>query len=116
MLETIREFALERLRGTPDEIGVREAHVRFMLALASGTWWAFPERANVQDAREWLDQALTQPEHASQEARAMALTSAALSAFNQNDFDTALQLAEASLELSRPGGFDYQTGLGPYVS
>jgi len=45
----------------------------------------------------------------------MALTSAALSAFNQNDFDTALQLAEASLELSRPGGFDHQTGLALYV-
>jgi predicted ATPase/DNA-binding XRE family transcriptional regulator len=115
MLETIREFAVEQLKGTPDEAGVREAHVRYMLALASGTWWAFPERANVQDAREWLDQALTQPEHTSQEARALALGSAALSAFNQGDFNTAEHLAEASLELSRVGGFDHHTGLALYV-
>jgi predicted ATPase/DNA-binding XRE family transcriptional regulator len=115
MLETIREFAVERLTGTPDEAGVREAHVRHMLTLASGTWWAFPERANVQDAREWLDQALTQPEHASPEARALALASAALSAFNQNDFATAVHLAEASLDLSRAGGFHHQTGLAHYV-
>jgi predicted ATPase/transcriptional regulator with XRE-family HTH domain len=115
MLETIREFAVERLEGTPDEGAVREEHVRSMLALASGTWWAFPERANIQDAREWLDQALTQPEHASQEARALALASAALSAFNQNDFTTATHLAEASLELGRAGGFDHQTGLALYV-
>jgi tetratricopeptide (TPR) repeat protein len=86
-----------------------------MLAQAAGAWWAFPERANVQDAREWLDQALTEPEQASQEARATALVSAALSAFNQNDFATAVQLAEASLELSQPGGFDHQTGLALYV-
>ena len=115
MLETIREFAVEQLKGTPDEAGVREAHVRYMLALASGTWWAFPERANVQDAREWLNQALTQPEHASQEARALALGSAALSAFNQGDFSTAEHLAEASLDLSRVGGFDHHTGLALYV-
>ena len=115
MLETIREFAVEQLKGIPDEASVREAHVRYMLALASRTWWAFPERANVQDAREWLDQALTQPEHASQEARALALGSAALSAFNQGDFSTAEHLAEASLDLSRVGGFDHHTGLALYV-
>jgi predicted ATPase/DNA-binding XRE family transcriptional regulator len=115
MLETIREFALERLTSTPEEAGVREAHVRAMLALASGTWWAFPERSNVQDAREWLDLALAQPEHASPEARALALASAALSAFNQHDFPAAVQLADASLELSRSGGFDHQTGLALYV-
>ena len=115
MLETIREFAVEQLKGTPDEAGVREAHVRYMLALASGTWWAFQERANVQDAREWLDQALTQPEHASQSARALALGSAALSAFNQGDFSTAEHLAEGSLDLSRVGGFDHHTGLALYV-
>ncbi|MFN8593265.1 MAG: hypothetical protein U0031_17560 [Thermomicrobiales bacterium] len=115
MLETIREFAMEQLTGSPDEIRVREGHVRTMMALAARTWWAFPERANAQDAREWLDLALAQPEHASPEARALALASAALSAFNQHDFPTAIQLAEASLELGRAGGFDYQTGLALYV-
>jgi predicted ATPase/DNA-binding XRE family transcriptional regulator len=115
MLETIREFAAERLVATPDEQRTREAYVRYMMDLASRTWWAFPERANVQDAREWLEQALAQPEHASQEARALALASAALSAFNQDDFETAVQLAEASLDLSLDGGFDHQTGLALYV-
>jgi predicted ATPase/DNA-binding XRE family transcriptional regulator len=115
LLESIREFASERLRGTPDEASVRAAHVRFMLALASGTWWAFPERANVQDAQEWLDQALAQPEHASPQAQAHALASAAVTAFNRHDFDTAIRLAEASLELSRPGGFDHQTGIALFA-
>jgi predicted ATPase len=115
MLETIREFAAELLAVTADEPGTREAHDRYMLDLASRTWWAFPERANVQDARAWLEHALSLPERASNEARALALASAALSAFNQSDFETAVQLAEASLELSHSGGFDHQTGLALYV-
>jgi tetratricopeptide (TPR) repeat protein len=115
MLETIREFAVERLAATADEVSTREAYVRYMLDLASRAWWAFPERTNVQDAREWLNQALMQPEHSSQESRALALASAALSAFNQGDFETAELLAEASLDLSHPDGFELQMGLALYV-
>jgi predicted ATPase/DNA-binding CsgD family transcriptional regulator len=115
MLETIREFAAERLADTADEPRAREAYARYMLHLASRTWWAFPERHSVDDARGWLEHTLALADHTSNEARALALACAALSAFNQRDFDTAEHLAEASLELSRPGAFDHQIGLALYV-
>jgi predicted ATPase/transcriptional regulator with XRE-family HTH domain len=115
MLETIREFAQEQLSASPDETGVREAHARYLLGLAADTWWAFPERLDVQDAEEWLERALSVAEHGSNETRAQALASTALAAFNQHDFATAEQLAEASLELSRGCGFDHQAGLALFV-
>ena len=115
MLETIREFALENLAATPDETDVKEAHTRYLLGLAADTWWAFPERLDFSDAREWLERALSVAEHGSNEARAHALASTALAAFNQHDFETAEHLAEASLELSRGCGFDHQAGLALFV-
>jgi predicted ATPase/DNA-binding NarL/FixJ family response regulator len=115
MLETIREFAAERLAESPDEDRVREAHARFMLDVASRAWWAFPERHYVKDGQEWLERTLSGMEATSNEARATALASAALATFNYGDFATAVQLAEASLDLGHAGGYDLQIGLALYA-
>jgi predicted ATPase/DNA-binding CsgD family transcriptional regulator len=115
MLETIREFAAERLAGSPEEHRVREAYARYMLNLASKAWWAFPERHYVKDAQEWLEHTLSLAETTSDEARSHALARAALAAFNAGDFATAEELAEASLKLGKAGGFDLQIGVALYA-
>lgn len=115
MLETIREFAAERLAASPEAKSVRDAYARYMLDLASRAWWAFPERHDVQDAHEWLSHSLSQTDHASNEALALALASAALAAFNQGDFSTAVRLAEACLELSQGDAHDSLAGQARYV-
>ncbi len=115
MLETIREFAAERLAGSLDEPRVREAYARYMLNLAARAWWAFPERHFVNDEQEWLRHTLSQAETASDEARSLALARAGLAAFNAGDFATAEQLGEAGLHLAKARGFDLQIGVALYV-
>ncbi len=70
MLETVREFALERLAESGEEEATREAHAARYLALAElaaaaaggagGAGWMrrlTAERANLRAALDWLDQA-----------------------------------------------------------
>jgi predicted ATPase/DNA-binding CsgD family transcriptional regulator len=69
MLETIREFALERLREAGEEQTVRQLHADYVVRLTDGTdyaWWLSggldkldelePEMPNIRAALAWLQQ------------------------------------------------------------
>ncbi len=70
MLETIREYGLERLAASGDEAATRTAHAAYVLDLAERAWPAFrrraghevwlnrweAERGNLRAALEWLDE------------------------------------------------------------
>jgi non-specific serine/threonine protein kinase len=75
MLETIREFALERLRELGEESDARQAHAAYVTRLADDTermWWESggldkldelePEIPNIRVALAWLQQAGEVPE------------------------------------------------------
>ena len=50
LLETVREYALERLRGAGEEAALRERHARYCLALAE-EWEPVPWRADLAGAQ-----------------------------------------------------------------
>src|SRR5215213_8454139 len=55
MLETIREYGLERLRELPEAGELRQAHADWFLALAEAADWSDPTRES-----EWLDRLETE--------------------------------------------------------
>jgi non-specific serine/threonine protein kinase len=53
MLETIREYALERLRAAGEEADVRQSHAGYVARLVDGTdrvWWVSEDQAKVDEA------------------------------------------------------------------
>jgi non-specific serine/threonine protein kinase len=161
MLETVREFAVDRLAASDEGDRVRDAHARYLseiasefgrstytarrrewqgrmeaempnlraalawlaeredaeplLILASNTWWAFWERGNLREAREWLDRALAYPASVPAETRALAVVYSASTAWHAGDNDEAVRRAENGLSLSLEHGFELGAGLGRYV-
>ena len=89
--------------------------VEQLLILASSTWWAFWERGNLREAREWLDRGLAHPTAVPGELRALALVYSGAASWHAGDNEAAVRLAENGLSLSLDHRFDLGAGLGRYV-
>ena len=145
MLETIREYGLERLTAAGEEAAARDRHATWCLALAeqaepeltgpdqqrwfarldaehdnlrSALGWAIEEGnaetaqrlggalyrfwatgGHFEEARRWLDLALTREAHGSPAARAKALLGAEVIAFFQGEYQRAAAHGEEALAL-----------------
>jgi tetratricopeptide (TPR) repeat protein len=103
-LETDRLAADEDNFRTALESATSAGDAELALRLGAGLWWFWYVRGAYSEGRRWLDEVLAIADAEDVPIRAKAMTGAGALAFLQCDYDSATELLDTAIDLSRRHG------------